>query len=173
MIRAINELKAQPEPEKTTLLEGTLFNPKEASAMSSDEAVKQLEKRGWREVKSKKTTPSTSTNDVVKIVQQNFGKQTKNALRTLQGENARYRFDAENVNRNGSIDRGLFQINSDTYNDFVRRRPELLQRAGISSWDDMFDPMLNARMARIIWDAQGWAAWYGAPPDLRGRFATF
>lgn len=85
------------------------------------------------------------------------------------GENPRFDTRAENKNKDGSIDRGLFQINSNTYADFARRRPDLLQKAGITSWDDMFDPLLNARMADIIASEQGWQAWYGAPRELRKR----
>lgn len=90
------------------------------------------------------------------------------AARVLMGENQGRNPRAENRNSDGSIDRGLFQINSNTFADFQRRKGNLMAAAGIRSYDDMFNPTLNAKMAKIIHDEQGWDAWYGAPADLRG-----
>lgn len=89
------------------------------------------------------------------------------ATRVLQGENQGRNPRAENRNNDGSIDRGLFQINSGTFADFQRRKGNLMAQAGIKSYEDMFDPAKNAKMAKIIHDEQGWNAWYGAPDDLR------
>lgn len=89
------------------------------------------------------------------------------ATRVLKGENGARNPRAENRNNDGSIDRGLFQINSNTFADFQRRKGDLMAQAGIRSYEDMFDPAKNAKMAKIIKDEQGWAAWYGAPDDLR------
>lgn len=82
------------------------------------------------------------------------------------GENLQLDPRAENENSDGSIDRGMFQINSNTFEDFQRRKPEQLEAAGIGSYEDMFDPEKNMRMAKIIWEEQGFGAWVGAPPDL-------
>ena len=98
-----------------------------------------------------------------------FGKQAANAVRVLGGENARRDPNAENHNSDGSIDRGLFQINSNTFADFMKRKGALLRENGIRSYDDMFDPTKNTIMASIIYKEQGWNAWYGSPPDLRKR----
>jgi hypothetical protein len=83
------------------------------------------------------------------------------------GENQSFDANVENMNNNGTRDRGLFQINEGSFNDFMRRRKTKLEAAGIKSFDDMFNPLLNARMAKIIYDEQGWDAWYGAPSWLR------
>jgi hypothetical protein len=96
-----------------------------------------------------------------------FGDESRNALRTLQGENALQKPNAVNVNNDGSRDVGVFQINSNTFKDFMKRKGNLLKSYGISSFDDMFDPEKNIIMAKIIHGEQGWKAWYGAPPDLR------
>ncbi|MBK9272861.1 MAG: transglycosylase SLT domain-containing protein [Saprospiraceae bacterium] len=96
-----------------------------------------------------------------------FGGEADDAMRVLQGENAPLDPRAVNINTNGSEDRGLFQINSDTFADFQRRKGNQMRKAGITSYDDMFDPVKNAKMAAIIKDEQGWKAWYGAPDDLR------
>lgn len=96
-----------------------------------------------------------------------FGDEAENALRTLGGENSTYNPMAVNNNRNGSTDVGLFQINSDTFNDFMRRVPKLLLASGITSYDQMYNPYLNAKMARIIYNQQGWDAWYGSPKEIR------
>lgn len=82
------------------------------------------------------------------------------------GENLSYDATHVNTNKDGSRDIGLFQINENTYNDFNRRNPQAIIAAGIKSYDDLFDPKLNARMAKIILDEQGFGAWYGAPNDI-------
>lgn len=96
-----------------------------------------------------------------------FGNEAADAVRVLAGENSRHDPRARNRNNDGSEDRGLFQINSNTFNDFWRRKQRVLQAAGINSYNDMYDPTKNAMMAKIIKDEQGWKAWYGAPDDLR------
>lgn len=82
------------------------------------------------------------------------------------GENFDFNPLAENKNSDGSIDRGLFQINSNTFSDFMRRKGDVLRSLGITSYEDMYDPTLNATMAKLIFDEQGWGAWYGKPPHL-------
>lgn len=83
------------------------------------------------------------------------------------GENLSLNPRAENINPDGSIDRGLFQINSKTFADFQRRKGDKLKKLGITSFDDMFDPVKNAQMAKLIWEEQGFGAWYGADPSLK------
>lgn len=89
-------------------------------------------------------------------------------LRPTRGENQGFITDqrADKPNQDGSIDRGLFRINSNTFADFMRRKPEVLMANGIYSYDDMLDPLLNTRMAKIIQEEQGWGAWVAAPQEL-------
>lgn len=59
---------------------------------------------------------------------------------------------ATNKNRNGSIDRGLFQINS-IHLGVTRGCPR--------SSSAIFDPLTNTRCALAIFEMQGIDAWYG------------
>lgn len=98
------------------------------------------------------------------IINQIFGDQSSNAFRTLQNENSRLDPKAENrYNSNGTVDRGIFQINSGTFNDFQRRNA---LPPSVKSFEDLFDALKNIEMAKAIYDQQGWDAWYGAPPDI-------
>lgn len=108
------------------------------------------------------------------IIRQEFGDEGWNAIRTLagvdggNGENRSFDANApDGKNNDGTIDRGLFRINSGTFDDFMNRQKQLLNSRGIHSYEDMKDPALNTIMAKIIYDSQGWNAFYGAPPDLR------
>lgn len=65
-----------------------------------------------------------------------------------------------------SEDRGLFRINNETFYDYMRRMPKELKKAGITSYEDMYDTLLNVRMAKIIYKYQGWSAWFAAPKEL-------
>jgi hypothetical protein len=124
---------------------------------------------------STKKIPATPYNNAVEKV---FGENYKDALRvlrwededgTVRGENTNYQTgpEVDIKNKNGSIDRGLYRINSNTFADFMRRKGNLLRKNGINSYEDMYDPVLNIKMAKIIYDEQGWKAWFAAPPDLR------
>lgn len=68
-----------------------------------------------------------------------------------------------------SVDRGLFRINNGTFYDYMKRYPDAMQRNGITKWDDMLDPEKNALMARLIYNRQGWGAWYAAPQEYRTK----
>ena len=58
---------------------------------------------------------------------------------------------ATNKNKNGSVDRGLFQINSS----------HLGESGCPSSGERVFDAAANAKCARAIYRSQGVRAWYG------------
>lgn len=98
-----------------------------------------------------------------------FKDEADNMRLVLKGENASWNPKAINVNKDGSIDRGLFQINSNTFYDFKRRYPEEFKRLNINSFDDMDDPLKNAQVAKMILEEQGYKAWYGAPSFLRNK----
>lgn len=88
------------------------------------------------------------------------------------GENASFKTDNIDVkNENGTIDRGLFRINSGTF-DGMKQNPywnKRMQDKNITSWDDMNDPQKNADMARLIWERGGgnFEQWFAAPRKLR------
>lgn len=75
----------------------------------------------------------------------------------------------DNVNPQGGIDRGIFQINSNTFNGLIQRQPHLLRSMGITSFNDMYDPEKNIATAKIIREGSrqanpqtaGWGPWYG------------
>ncbi len=69
--------------------------------------------------------------------------------------------NAVNINTNGSEDRGIFQINSDTFKDFQNRKGLIMRNMGITHYDQMFDPQKNVDMAYLIWQEQGERAWVG------------
>lgn len=86
------------------------------------------------------------------------------------GENGSFKTNNIDIrNSDGSIDRGLFRINSNTFNGLISRpdTKAALQAKGITSWDDMNDPQKNADAARLIYNQGGWERWFAAPKDLR------
>jgi len=93
------------------------------------------------------------------------------------GENAGFGLTNNDApNPNGSIDRGLFRINSNTFNGIMNDPKygfwkQAANKFGIRKWDDMNDPQKNAYMARIIYEMGGWGRWFAAPPQLRGQGA--
>jgi hypothetical protein len=60
---------------------------------------------------------------------------------------------AINTNKNGSIDRGLFQVNS------IHLGDPGCPKSG--DGDTLFDAHVNTKCAHFIWKAQGIKAWYG------------
>ncbi|MBU2061866.1 MAG: hypothetical protein KKH44_08485, partial [Bacteroidetes bacterium] len=89
--------------------------------------------------------------------------------KTTYGENASFKTANIDIpNNDGSIDRGLFRINSNTFNGMLQDPfwGKAMQKYGINNWDDMMDLQKNAFMARLIYQRQGWGAWVAAPPKL-------
>ena len=104
-------------------------------------------------------TPPKEISDLIDAV---FGKFSDVAKKVAASENSTFQPDLDSPpNSDGSFDRGIFQINSNTFNDYMRRMPNLLKKNGITSYEDMKNPLLNIRMAKIIFDYQGWDAWKG------------
>lgn len=101
-----------------------------------------------------------------------FGELAPQAFRTLKNENARLDPKAENRNSDGSIDRGIFQINQNSFDDLMRRLGSQVQDTGASTFDDLYNPEVNIALAKLLfddrasWGGSGWDAWYGAPQDI-------
>jgi hypothetical protein len=53
------------------------------------------------------------------------------------------------LNQAGSSARGLFQIMASVWADTL----------GLSSWNDLYDPLTNVKAARVVYDRQGYPAW--------------
>lgn len=67
----------------------------------------------------------------------------------------------DNVNSDGSIDRGLWQINDRTFNGLMARKPKQMQQLGINDYSQMLDAYLNSQVAKLIKDEGGWGRWFG------------
>lgn len=79
---------------------------------------------------------------IIQKITEVFGEDAPDAFNILYCENRTLNPKATNHNRNGSIDRGLFQINS-------------IHGHG----DKMYDIDLNIKTAKRIFDQRGWSAW--------------
>lgn len=117
-------------------------------------------------------TPKQPPSDIAKIIRDLFPDEATAAAAIAVSENGRYASgkDADNIwNKDGSIDRGIFAINSNTFNGLMERQPKKLQALGVNSFEDMHDPRKNAEVAKLIRaDAkqanpktQGWGRWFG------------
>jgi opacity protein-like surface antigen len=73
---------------------------------------------------------------------------------TAKYESTFYEEAVNNRNNNGSVDRGLFQINSIHLGD-MRGCPSK------ANWRTLFDAETNAQCALAVFNAQGNRAWYG------------
>lgn len=59
------------------------------------------------------------------------------------------------------VDRGLFQINSNTFGGLLINKLKELQKAGVTNFEQMDDPLLNAKVAKVILDSYGPGRWFG------------
>lgn len=64
----------------------------------------------------------------------------------------------DKYNEDGSEDRGVLQINSNTFADFQRRHGAEMEELGIRGYDDMFDVDKNIDMGYMIVQEQGYQA---------------
>ncbi len=115
--------------------------------------------------------PIPSANpDIDSLVKKFFPDHHDEWYQAMSGENATHDPTREYThNTDGSIDRGVMQINSNTFDDFMRRHGDFLKAQGINDFKDMFDPAKNILMGRLIYKEQGWNAWHGAPASLKGQ----
>jgi hypothetical protein len=76
--------------------------------------------------------------------------------------------DARNddMNKDGSKDIGLFQINSNTFKDFQNRYGNEVKDLGISTYDQLLDVDKNISFAHLVWQEQGYRAWVGYTQGL-------
>jgi len=188
------EEQYNPEPQKQNFLEQikSLFDPQTIQWQASpekiaedkakmqrtvDERYNESQKR-FAELQPQPTPtptlaptpePTQTGNPYSNMVAEIFGEDAPDFERVLMGENASHNPQAVNKNDNGTEDRGIAQINENTFSDFQRRHPEELKKFEIESYDDMFDPLKNLIMAKMIFDEQGYDAFFGAPDDLKGK----
>lgn len=93
------------------------------------------------------------------------------AITIMRKENASFNPKARNVNRDGSVDLGLFQINDKhTFEPYMRNRPEIMRQIGITRFEDLEDPVKNIAFARALAEARGnYSAWYALDEDERAK----
>lgn len=94
--------------------------------------------------------PTASPKTPDELIQAIWKQDAKFAQCILKGENAGKKPRAENKNRDGSLDRGIFQINSRTWPSYTNE-----------PFDKAFDAELNIRVALAIFKARGVQPWYG------------
>jgi len=93
-------------------------------------------------------------------IQAGFTKEQAKIMAAIAGGESTFNNRAHNPNRaTGDNSYGLWQINMIDEIGVERRR-----QLGISSNEDLFDPVTNARAAKAIFDSQGFNAW-GAYKD--------
>ena len=107
--------------------------------------------------------PQQPPANIGNLIRSTFPKEATTAALVASTENATFNpRRKDNINRaDGSIDRGIFQINSNSFNGLMKRRGAELQAKGIFNFDDMWDPKKNIEVARMIYDEGGWGRWFG------------
>ena len=165
-----NSKLVSPVDTKALEAQRAVLSGKAMAIMTGTEKVE-------KKKEEKKVKPPTQT-PFNKDIETVFGDEWVNATRVLKRVDDKGKIVGENVqlktgtevdvkNSNGSIDRGLFRINSVNFTPKeMARRKVKLANAGIDSWNDMLDPVLNIKMAKILYDERGWDPWYAAPADI-------
>ena len=82
------------------------------------------------------------------------------------GENLSFDPNAVGKNTNKTTDYGLYRINSATLEDELTRNPEVMSQLGVSTTEDLLNPVKNIKFARYLQQKYGWGRWYGRPSDL-------
>lgn len=113
--------------------------------------------------------PPTGALDLA--IQQTFPDEATKAATVALSENMASPYNAEGYNFNaganttpgfeGSGDYGPWQINNFTMQDYIKRMPTIMQAMGISTVEDLKDPVKSTKFAKLIRDYQGWKAWKG------------
>lgn len=87
------------------------------------------------------------------------------------------------VNKNGTVDYGIMQINSGTFDGLKKRRPGEMAALGITAetpYDVLLDPNINMEVAKLIrkdeewnqsqgYDVPDFGQWYGWQESPKGR----
>lgn len=95
----------------------------------------------------------TPTSD---LIIETFGKDAEWALKCLKSENATHGATRTNVNRDGTTDVGVFQINAYWHCGKIG-----YPRSSTACIEELKKPEVNIKIAKQIFDTQGKSAWYG------------
>jgi len=124
--------------------------------------------------------PNQPPANVGQLIREFFPNEATAAAAIFASENATFdpnRPDAENKDKKTgkvkSTDRGIPQINSDSFNGLMDRQGKKLKEQGITSYADMRDPRKSFIVAKMLQegsksynkslgnDSKGWSGWYG------------
>jgi len=121
--------------------------------------------------------------DIANIIWKMFGARNEAtpAAAVAWAENGLYNPNAVNKNFDGTVDYGIFQVNSATFNG-LKTRPywkERMAQLGIGPntqpEDVLFNPQINAQVAALIREDEDmaqstpWIRWFGGHPPPRGK----
>lgn len=119
--------------------------------------------------------PKQPPPDIGSLIREFFPNEATPAAAVFASENATFDPNRpDNINKkDGSADRGIPQINENTFNGLMQRQGGALKEMGINSFDDMRDPRKSLIVAKMIKegslqannaegrDTSGWGPWYG------------
>lgn len=138
-------------------------------AKPKDNFIQESGFKGFKRYDSGGTTGNSPKTPYDNYLTKYWGNNYNDAIAILtgngisSGENRQFNPKAVNKNKNGSMDLGLFQVNSNTFKDFKNRRGKELAQYGIYTYEQMKDPEKNTILAKMIFDEQGHNAFYGSP----------
>lgn len=104
-----------------------------------------------------------------RLIEDSFGNDAPTAKKIMKAESSGNP-SAQNTNKNGTTDGGLFQINS-------IHIPTLIKEGIISKADDLYIPEKNVAAAKFLKDRDGWQPWdsskskWGEPKEPKDLFA--
>ena len=101
-------------------------------------------------------------------MQAGFTPEQAKIMAAIAGGESTFRADIVNDNpATRDLSYGLWQINM-----YDKLGPARLRQFGLSSYDDLKDPLTNARAAKAIFDAQGYEAWGAYKDGNAAKFMT-
>ena len=71
---------------------------------------------------------------------------------TVAFNESMYNPSAKNSNKDGTTDRGYFQINDVAYNDLMKYYPNTMKKLGVTKREDLFDKRKNFAVAKLYQD---------------------
>jgi len=108
--------------------------------------------------------PQQPPKAIADLIRKVFPEEATKAALLASTENAQFdpgRADNVNDGGKGSRDRGIFQINEDTFNGLMKRRGNELKQMGVKSYQDMYDAEKNTLVAKMVLEEGGFGRWYG------------
>lgn len=113
--------------------------------------------------------PQQPPTNIANIIRKYFPTEATPAAAIAVSEDGGFNPRGQGWNSDGSTDRGIFAINSNTFNGLMQRQGDVLKKAGINSYEDMYDPDKNAFVAKLLKEGSqqfnpktnGWGGWFG------------